>query len=122
MIVVNLSIDCWWDFNISNDFHSSRKWASYFLLNNIVADINQPQINLNIVTDEIKNNISSIHSSNNTKSTISNTIAKFDTIAINNGKASATNLILRLYYPNGMIINFSSDIQSENVILDLLHN
>jgi len=89
-----------------------------FLLNNLTADINQPEINLSSVTNEIKNNLSSTHSSNNTKAIISNTNAKFDTIAINNGRSSATNLILRLYYPNGIITNFSSDIQSENVIFN----
>ncbi len=86
-----------------------------FLLNNIAADINQPSINLNIVSDNINNNIPK-HSVNETGQNITKTTTKYETIIINNGRTPATNLIVRLYYPNGMISNFSSNIQSENVV------
>ncbi|MGN6821402.1 MAG: hypothetical protein ACTHJ7_01280 [Candidatus Nitrosocosmicus sp.] len=99
-----------------------------FLLNSLSADINQPIINFNIVADSIKNNVQSIYSSDNLSyanssnnkqynitNPISNTLTKVDTVVVNNGRASATNLILGLYYPNGNITNFYTGFQSENV-------
>src|SRR6185437_16582275 len=56
------------------------------------------------------------HSVNATGQNITKTTTKYDTIIINNGRTPATNLIVRLYYPNGIISNFSSNIQSENVV------
>lgn len=99
-----------------------------FLLNSLSADINQPIINFNIVADSIKNNVPFIYSfdnlsyansSNNKQYNITNpipnTLTKVDTVVVNNGRTSATNLILGLYYPNGNITNFYTGFQSENV-------
>ena len=91
-----------------------------FLLNSITADLNQPSIKLDIVSDSIKNNITPNYASNNltyinnftnkkdgaTNFTNSNMFTKFDTIAINNGRISATDLMLRIYYPNGNITGY----------------
>jgi hypothetical protein len=93
-----------------------------FLLNSISADLNQPSIKLDIVSDNIKNNMTPIYASSNltyfnnftnktngvTNFTNSNMFIKFDTIAINNGRTSATDLMLRIYYPNGNITDFYS--------------
>jgi hypothetical protein len=99
-----------------------------FLLNSLSADINQPMINFNIATDNIKNNIPITYSYNNLppannftnkqyniSGSNSNALTKIDTVVVNNGRTSATNLILGLYFPNGNITNFYTGFQSENV-------
>ncbi len=100
-----------------------------FLLNSLSADIDQPLINFNIISDNIQNNISPYshilsHTNNESNkkdnisvNPISNTIAKIDTVIANNGRTSATNVILGLYYPNGNITNFYPGIQSENITI-----
>ncbi len=69
---------------------------------------------MNILSDNVYKNVPK-HSVNQTLQNITKTVTKFETIVINNGRTPATNLIIHLYYPNGVIYIFSSNIQSENV-------
>ena len=100
-----------------------------FLLNSLAADIDQPLINFNIILSNIQNNTPSSqilsHNYNlsgkkdNTSAAnpISNTITKIDTVIANNGRTSATGVIIGLYYPNGNITNFYPGFQSENITI-----
>ena len=99
-----------------------------FLLNSLSADIDQPLINFNIISNNIQNNISSSHNlphnnnlsnkkDNTSANSFSNTLTKIDTIIANNGRISATGVILGLYYPNGNITNFYPGFQSENITI-----
>ncbi|MDR4512986.1 MAG: hypothetical protein MRJ93_14925 [Nitrososphaeraceae archaeon] len=87
-----------------------------FLLNNLASEINQPQINLNVITDDIdpalNNNFTNDNNDNN-KNSITST--KFETFVKNNGESAATNLLLSLLYPNGNITDFGISFQSENI-------
>jgi hypothetical protein len=71
-----------------------------FVLNNIVADINQPHIYLQV------NSFSGHNSKQQTK---------FQTIAINDGRSAATNIRLTLLYPSASIINYTIPFHNENI-------
>lgn len=102
-----------------------------FLLNSITADINQPLINIDIITGNVTQyleshplidsnvNRNSLNDSLVTNTQVinrgSNNITKFDTIIVNDGSTSATNLVLQLSYPQGIIIDYYTSFQSENV-------
>jgi outer membrane protein assembly factor BamB len=73
-----------------------------FVLNNIVADINQPHIYLQV-------NSFSGHNNNSQQQT------KFQTIAINDGRSAATNIRLTLLYPSANIINYTIPFHNENI-------
>jgi hypothetical protein len=101
-----------------------------FLLNSITSDFNQPQVNLNVITEDIGKSMdqtilynTSFTSDSSTGSkeqpgvTQNKTLTEFDTIATNNGRSSATRLILQLAYPNGNITKFYTSFQSENVTI-----
>ena len=66
-----------------------------FVLNNIAAEINQPHIYLQV-------NSFSENNSQQQQQT------KFQTIAINDGRSTATNVRLTLLYPSANIINIAS--------------
>ena len=102
-----------------------------FLLNSIATDINQPLITLDIVANNV-NDGSSLNFPTNRQSNINNSGGKgndilnhtssdkaieFQTVVLNNGRSPATDLILRLYYPNGNISSFQTGLQSENVTI-----
>jgi hypothetical protein len=70
-----------------------------FVLNNIASNINSPHIYLQV-------NSFSEHSSHPTK---------FRTIAINDGRSTATHLRLTLLYPSATIINFAIPFHNENI-------
>ncbi len=70
-----------------------------FALNNIAADINLPHIYLQV-------NSSSIHDNNQ---------IKFQTVAINDGRSSATHVRLTLHYPSNNITNSTIPFASENI-------
>ncbi len=105
--------------------------VTLFLLNSIATDINQPLITLDIVANNIDNSSTpNYHATSqfNTDSlglkgngTInnrsSNKAMEFQTVVMNNGRSSATDLILRLSYPNGNITSFNTGLQSENVTI-----
>ena len=69
-----------------------------FVLNNIAAEINQPHIYLQ-VNSFSENNSQQQHQQQQTK---------FQTIAINDGRSTATNVRLTLLYPSANIINIAS--------------
>ncbi|HZH38834.1 MAG TPA: hypothetical protein VEX17_02095, partial [Bacillales bacterium] len=102
-----------------------------FLLNSIATDLNQPSITLDIVANNV-NDSSFLENPNNRLSNIDNSGGKgndilnhtssdkaieFQTVVLNNGRSPATDLILRLYYPNGNISSFQTGLQSENVTI-----
>lgn len=72
-----------------------------FVLNNIVADINQPHIYLQVNSFSGHNN--------------SQEQTKFQTIAINDGRSAATNIRLTLLYPSANIINYTIPFHNENI-------
>jgi hypothetical protein len=71
-----------------------------FVLNNLVADINQPHIYLQV---------NSFNGHNSQYQT------KFQTIAINDGRSAATNIRLTLLYPSASIINYTIPFHNENI-------
>ena len=73
-----------------------------FVLNNIAAEINQPHIYLQ-VNSFGANNSQQQHQT------------KFQTIAINDGRSTATNVRLTLLYPSANIINYSIPFHNENI-------
>ena len=73
-----------------------------FVLNNIAAEINQPHIYLQV-------NSFSENNSQQQQQT------KFQTIAINDGRSTATNVRLTLLYPSANIINYSIPFHNENI-------
>ena len=96
--------------------------VTLFLLNNLASEINQPQINLNVITDTIdpvlNNNFTNTNNTNNNgnnKKSITST--KFETFVTNHGESAATNLLLSLSYPNGNITDFDISFQSENITI-----
>jgi hypothetical protein len=107
--------------------------VTLFLLNGIAMDINQSLISLDIVANNIDGGSSSSNYPTNGQShidnfgdedddnilnhTSSNKAIEFQTAVIYNGKSSATDLILRLSYPNGYITSFYTGLQSENVTI-----
>jgi hypothetical protein len=107
--------------------------VTLFLLNSIAMDINQPLISLDIVANNIDggssfsnyptngqshiDNFGDEDDDNTLNHTSSNKAIEFQTAVINNGKSSATDLILRLSYPNGNITSFHTGLQSENVTI-----
>ncbi len=101
-----------------------------FLLNSLASDFNQPLINLNVIAEDIPkgrdqsnyyNSTSTNHNNTDNKNqnegAQNKTVTEFDTIATNNGRSSATRLILQLAYPNGNITNFHTSFQTENVTI-----
>ena len=70
-----------------------------FVLNNIAADINLPHIYLQV-------NSSSIHDNNQ---------IKFQTVAINDGRSTATHVRFTLSYPSSNITNSTIPFASENI-------
>ena len=91
-----------------------------FLLNSIATDINQPLITLDIVANTISDNSSPNHPAAS-QINIDDSVGKendilnhtssdkpmgFQTVVMNNGRSAATDLILRLSYPNGNITSF----------------
>jgi hypothetical protein len=72
-----------------------------FVLNNIAAEINQPHIYLQV------NSFSENNSQQQQQQT------KFQTIAINDGRSTATNVRLTLFYPSANIINYSIPFHNE---------
>lgn len=78
-----------------------------FVFNNLVADLNQANVKIDV--EDFDDSISSSNSSN------SNGQVKFQTVAINNGRSSATNLRLTLSYPNYNITQYGTAFQSENM-------
>lgn len=102
-----------------------------FLLNSITADINQPIVNIDIITGNVTQYLEShplidsvgrndsLNNSMATNTQINkiglNNITKFDTIIVNDGATSATNLVIQLSYPQGTIVDYYTSFQSENV-------
>ncbi|HYO06696.1 MAG TPA: hypothetical protein VER14_06915 [Phototrophicaceae bacterium] len=105
--------------------------VTLFLLNSIATDINQPLITLDIVANTINDNSSPNHPASsqsnidnfggkgngNLNHTSSDKPMGFQTVVMNNGRSAATDLILRLSYPNGNITSFHTGLQSENVTI-----
>jgi hypothetical protein len=78
-----------------------------FVLNNIAAEINQPHIYLQV------NSFSENNSQQQQQQQQQQT--KFQTIAINDGRSTATNVRLTLFYPSANIINYSIPFHNENI-------
>jgi hypothetical protein len=76
-----------------------------FVLNNIAAEINQPHIYLQVNS----------FSENNSQQQQQQQQPKFQTIAINDGRSTATNVRLTLFYPSANIINYSIPFHNENI-------
>jgi hypothetical protein len=76
-----------------------------FVLNNIAAEINQPHIYLQVNS----------FSENNSQQQQQQQQTKFQTIAINDGRSTATNVRLTLFYPSANIINYSIPFHNENI-------
>jgi len=74
-----------------------------FVLNNMAAEINQPHIYLQV------NSFGANNSPQQQQQT------KFQTIAINDGRSTATNVRLTLLYPSANIINYSIPFHNENI-------
>ncbi len=105
--------------------------VTLFLLNSIATDINQPLITLDIVANNTGDAFPLNHQTtsqfsidnfgkqgNDTlNNSSSNKAMEFQTVVMNNGRSSATDLILRLSYPNGNITSFNTGLQSENVTI-----
>jgi hypothetical protein len=106
--------------------------VTLFLLNSIATDINQPLITLDIVanntgdasfpnyqTTTSQPGIGNFAKQGNDtlNNSPSNKAMEFQTVVMNNGRSSATDLILRLSYPNGNITSFNTGLQSENVTI-----
>lgn len=72
-----------------------------FVLNNIAAEINQPHIYLQVNS----------FSENNSQQQQT----KFQTIAINDGRSTATNVRLTSLYPYANIIDYSIPFHNENI-------
>lgn len=84
-----------------------------FLLNSITADINQPIVNIDIITGNVTQYLEShplidsvgrndsLNNSMATNTQINkiglNNITKFDTIIVNDGATSATNLVIQYH-------------------------
>jgi hypothetical protein len=106
--------------------------VTLFLLNSIATDINQPLITLDIVANSTNDSSSLTHPTNgqslignhsekNNNHILNHTsldkVIKFQSVVMNNGKSPATDLTLRLSYPNGNITRFYTGLQSENVTI-----
>jgi hypothetical protein len=76
-----------------------------FVLNNMAAEINQPHIYLQVNRFD----------GNNRQQQQQQQQTKFQTIAINDGRSTATNVRLTLLYPSANIINYSIPFHNENI-------
>ena len=85
-----------------------------FIINSIVADINQPHIFVHVQElplAKISNGVNSNYNSDTTRT--------FKVVASNDGRTSATNIRLTVYYPQSTIFNYTTPFYSDNTTLTL---